>query len=382
MIPLHDWQCKGMSKYSKYLQKYQETITYVIIWLCVAFLPVIIEVWENINGNTFEWRHVVRWWMGMVPLIVLFLINNYLLMPRLLKKAKVASYLSAVGVMLVAFVIYQHSTMPEFIKSPDRFVPPMELRQDFPPPDMVPDRMRQPAPPMRLPLPELFMLVLGMMTVGINVAVSLVFEGHGTRLQNKELENFKLQEELKYLKYQISPHFLMNVLNNIHEMAEEDTRKAQKMIIELSQLMRHALYEDGTASLAAEVTFISSYISLMKMRYPDETVKVTASLPENPSRNKKLPTLLLISFIENAFKHGVTYMTPTYIDITLNETENHLYFSCVNTVSSMSDKEKEGGVGIVNVRRRLDLLYGDDYPLSINEDDNTYSVTLIIPCTV
>lgn len=342
MIPLHDWQCKGMSKYSKYLQKYQETITYVIIWLCVAFLPVIIEVWENINGNTFEWRHVVRWWMGMVPLIVLFLINNYLLMPRLLKKAKVASYLSAVGVMLVAFVIYQHSTMPEFIKSPDRFVPPMELRQDFPPPDMVPDRMRQPAPPMRLPLPELFMLVLGMMTVGINVAVSLVFEGHGTRLQNKELENFKLQEELKYLKYQISPHFLMNVLNNIHEMAEEDTRKAHKMIIELSQLMRHALYEDGTASLAAEVTFISSYISLMKMRYPDETVKVTASLPENPSRNKKLPTLLLISFIENAFKHGVTYMKPTYIDITLNESDKHLYFSCVNTVLSKGDKQNEG----------------------------------------
>ena len=356
----------------------------MIIWSSVAVLPIIIEIWENINGKTFEWRPIFRWWIGMIPLILLFLINNYLLMPRLLKKARVTSYLSAIGVLLIAFVIYHHNTKPEFIKSPAKFPPPMEYRQDFPPPPfkMSPDKPHRPSPPMRLPLPELFMLVLGMMTVGINVAISLVYDGHRNRLQNKELENFKLQEELKYLKYQISPHFLMNVLNNIHEMAEEDTKKAQKMIIELSELMRHALYEDGSTSLASEVRFISSYISLMKMRYPDETVKVTASLPEEPSQIKKLPTLLLISFIENAFKHGVTYMTPTYIDIKLLENENHLYFSCVNTISSKREQEKEGGVGIVNVRRRLDLLYGENYSLSINEDEKTYSVTLIIPCHV
>ncbi len=191
-----------------------------------------------------------------------------------------------------------------------------------------------------------------------------------------------LQEELKYLKYQISPHFLMNVLNNIHEMAEVDTKMVQKMIIELSQLMRHALYENGTTSLASEVTFISSYISLMKMRYPDDTVKVTVNMPEEPSSNKKIPTLLLISFVENAFKHGVTYLTPTYIDIRLDESENHIYFSCVNSISPKNDGRKEGGVGIVNVRRRLDLLYGDKYSLSIEKDDERYSVTLIIPFTV
>lgn len=100
----------------------------------VAFLPIIIEVWENINGKTFEWRPIYRWWIGMIPLILMFLINNYFLMPRLLKKARVSLYLFSIGILLIAFVIYQHSMMPEFIKPPEKFPPPIEYRTDFPPP--------------------------------------------------------------------------------------------------------------------------------------------------------------------------------------------------------------------------------------------------------
>lgn len=313
-------------------------------------------------------------------------------MPCLLKKGKVAWYFLTIVLLLIAFTIYQHNAIPDFVKSPSAFRPPMEfghggnppLKPDFPPPpfEARPDKIHRPGPPVRVPLPELFMLVLGMMTIGINVAVSFAFDGHRNKLQNKELENYRLQEELKYLKYQISPHFFMNVLNNIHEMAEEDTGKAQQMIIELSQLMRHALYEDGTTTLPSEVTFISSYISLMKMRYPDDIVSVNVDLPDNPSANKKVPTLLFISFIENAFKHGVTYTRPTSIDVHMSETEKHLYFSCENTVSSSDEDKNTGGVGIANVRRRLDLLYGENYSLSISNDGNKYSVILIIPCNI
>lgn len=346
-----------------------ETIIYMIIWLVVAILPVIIAVWENINGEIFAWRPIWRWWGGMIPLMFLFLLNNYILIPYLLKKGRIMLYLSAVGVLMICFVFYMHNTIP-----PER--PP------FPPPafEINPVHPHIPTAPKRLPLPELFMLVLGLLTIGVNVAVSISFDEHRNRLRNKDLENFKLQEELKYLKHQISPHFFMNVLNNIHEMTEEDTKKAQEMIIELSQLMRHALYEDTTASLLSEVTFVSSYISLMKMRYPDDMVKVTVDLPDNPSENKMVPTLLFISFIENAFKHGVTFSRPTSIDIRLHETENHLYFYCRNTIPPMNEKEKKGGVGIANVRRRLDLLYGNDYSLSIDKDEHIFSVTLIIPC--
>ena len=227
------------------------------------------------------------------------------------------------------------------------------------------------------------MLVLAMMTIGINVSLSLIFQNNRERMNIKELENYRLQEELKYLKQQISPHFFMNMLNNIHEMAEENVAKAQEMIIELSQLMRHALYEEGSVTLSSEINFISSYVSLMKMRYPDEIVKVKIRLPENPSEVKKVPTMLFISFIENAFKHGVTYLSPTLIDIELEEIEDKLLFRCSNTLPDQFQDKKgsaKGGVGLTNVRRRLDLLYADNYMLEINKNETTYSVTLEIPC--
>lgn len=193
----------------------QETIVYIIVWTFVAILPIFIECWECVNGKSFEWKPVYRWWIGMIPLISLFLLNNHLLIPHLLKKGKITNYLLAVSVMMIVFMVYQHNTIPDFIKPQKDFPPPpFEIKADKPP---------RPTPPMRLPLPELFMLALGMMTVGVNVAISLAFEGHRSKILSKDLENFKLQEDLKYLKHQIIPHFFMNVLNNIHEMSEEDS---------------------------------------------------------------------------------------------------------------------------------------------------------------
>lgn len=378
-------------------RKYGHEITaYVAIWLSVVLFPVILETWELINGHTFDWITVRRWWTGALTLFVVFALNNYLLMPELLKKGRLTAYFLSVAVTLVLFAghhYYSRPNMPpmmeEFIDMPDfkpEHVPPpphhldgaMQHRGGNEHP-ILPDHGRIP----RLPLPELFMLVLAMMTIGINVSLSLIFQNNRERMNIRELENYRLQEELKYLKQQISPHFFMNMLNNIHEMAEENVAKAQEMIIELSQLMRHALYEEGSVTLSSEINFISSYVSLMKMRYPDEIVKVEIRLPENPSEVKKVPTMLFISFIENAFKHGVTYLSPTLIDIELEEIEDKLLFRCSNTLPDQFQDKKgsaKGGVGLTNVRRRLDLLYAENYMLEINKNETTYSVTLEIPC--
>lgn len=217
--------------------------------------------------------------------------------------------------------------------------------------------------------------------LGINVSISLAFNYNREHAARRDLENFRLQEELKYLKQQISPHFFMNVLNNIHEMVEEDVSKSQDMILELSQLMRYVLYEseNNTTTLASESKFISSYVGLMRGRYPDDTVKINLSLPEQVSANIYVPPLLFISFIENAFKHGVSYMQETEIDINLSESDGWIQFDCTNTIPATAlSKSDKGGVGLANVRRRLDLLYGDKYSLQIDEDKR-YSVKLIIP---
>lgn len=154
------------------------------------------------------------------------------------------------------------------------------------------------------------------------------------------------------------------------------------MILELSQLMRYILYEseNGTTTLAAESKFISSYVALMKRRYLADVVNVKLELPEHSSVHTHIPPLLFISFIENAFKHGVSYLIDTEIDIKLKDMDGKVLFCCDNTIPvERKNSDAAGGLGLVNIRRRLDLLYGDEYSLKIIEDQNRYSVTLIIP---
>ena len=366
-----------------------ERVLYATIWTVAALLPIVLEFWEYINNSSFDWHPIIRWWKGMIPLAAIFLLHNHILMPHLLKKGKLLYYGISVCAVLLAYGALscnsdnerpghrkeQHLPPPPRFDGPD-IRPPMPFQE--PPKHPVPERK----PQFMLPLPLLFRIVLALLTIGVNVAISLSFSYRREQDDRKELEKFKLQEELKYLKQQISPHFFMNVLNNIHEMADENVAKAQDMILELSQLMRYVLYEseNGATDLASESRFISSYVGLMKMRYLEDIVKVNLELPDETSANLRVPPLLFISFIENAFKHGVSYLNDTEITIKLYEMNGKVMFCCDNTVPEKPDvTNKEGGVGLTNVRRRLDLLYGNDYSLRIYEGDQHYSVTLVIP---
>ena len=118
----------------------------------------------------------------------------------------------------------------------------------------------------------------------------------------------------------------------------------------------------------------------MKRRYVEGIVNVKVDIQEDIKGDIRIPQLLFISFVENAFKHGVSYNNETTIDIKLCEDGEKIYFSCDNTVPQKKEGKTEGGVGLSNVRRRLDLLYGEDYSLSIDNNETVYSVRLTIPC--
>ena len=376
-----------------------ENILYLTVWVVIALLPVVLELWELINNHGFTWKFVHRWWVGMIPLAIIFLVHNYLLIPKLMKRGKMKGYCLSLLVILSLYGGLQQVAVQQMRREFRERI--MEQRQRFemndappmrpePAPEMRPDRNPQIRPqgpggpmPSRLFLfPLLFKIMLAALTLGINVAISLSFTYNREQAKREELLKNRLQEELKYLKQQISPHFLMNVLNNIHEMTEENIKEAQDMILELSYLMRYVLYESENAmtTLAAESRFISSYVALMKRRYVEGIVKVSLDIHNKASENITLPPLLFISFIENAFKHGVSYNNETHIDIKLNEENGRIMFICDNTIPQKKSVAKEGGVGLSNVRRRLDLLYGEDYSLDINQDEHTHSVKLIIPC--
>ena len=361
-----------------------ERILYFAVWLIIATLPIILELWKLINNSEFEWMFVFRWWIGMIPLILIFLIHNHFLLPKYMKKGRIRRYCLLLLLVLSAYGGVQYmKDIPVRKEFRERALPPRPPFEFSEVPPMRPPMPSRPEdlPPRPFPFPLLFKIMLAAMTIGINVAISLAFTYNREQANRREQENKRLQEELKYLKQQISPHFLMNVLNNIHEMAEEDTKEAQNMILELSHLMRYVLYEseNDMTTLAAEARFISSYVSLMKKRYVEGIVKVDLDIQEHTSEDVHMPPLLFISFIENAFKHGISYSNETIIDIKLHETNGKVMFSCDNTVPHTRNAASAGGVGLSNIRRRLDLLYGEDYSLRISQEDDRHSVTLIIP---
>jgi hypothetical protein len=184
-----------------------------------------------------------------------------------------------------------------------------------------------------------------------------------------------------YLKTFLSG-FFMNTLNNIHSLIEGDRGLAQDAVLKLSELMRYLLYESGrgTTTLQKEIDFIKSYVELMELRV-DKSVNVTLELPDNYI-NISLPPLLFISFIENAFKHGVSYREPSSLSFSLSQAPGSIIFLSSNTISKFREikvSQHHGGLGLENIRRRLDMLYGDKYELEIGKNENEFRVKLIIP---
>ena len=170
----------------------------------------------------------------------------------------------------------------------------------------------------------------------------------------------------------------MNTLNNIHALVDIDPQKAQETIVELSKMMRYVLYEGDRKGvpLSKEMEFIRTYVKLMQLRYTDK-VRITLDLPaEVPDRT--LPPLMLISFVENAFKHGVSYQRESFIEMKASVEGNRLLFTCRNSKADKPNEEK-GGVGLANVRKRLNLLFDHDYVLRIHDAADVYSVELNIP---
>ncbi|QYR11450.1 sensor histidine kinase [Prevotella sp. Rep29] len=175
----------------------------------------------------------------------------------------------------------------------------------------------------------------------------------------------------------------MNTLNNIHALVDIDPQKAQTSILQLSKLMRYVLY-DATKNLVPlqqDIDFVSNYIRLMRIRYSDK-VAIETDIRE-PMPDRQIPPLLFISFVENAFKHGISYENESFIQLSIHTDDDKLHFSCRNSKKRTEKPEKadKGGVGIKNTRQRLDLIYGTDYQLDIRDDDNDYTVSLTIPLT-
>ena len=198
-------------------------------------------------------------------------------------------------------------------------------------------------------------LLLCLMAMSIAVGVRYM-------MRRQERREKEVEAELAWLKNQINPHFLFNTLNNISCLAQIDGAETQEAIMQLSDLLRYAMYESNKPKvhLDGEVEFMRNYIELMKLRCNEKTTVDTQFTILNPQQ--EVAPLLFISLVENAFKHGVNSNEPATIDIRLTQEGDSLVFLCDNTNNPKPTKDRSGsGIGLANTRRRLDLLYPGRY---------------------
>ncbi|MEE9439014.1 MAG: histidine kinase [Saprospiraceae bacterium] len=198
--------------------------------------------------------------------------------------------------------------------------------------------------------------------------------------EKKELQNQTLQSELKFLKSQINPHFLFNTLNSLYALTLKKSDKAPEIVLKLSEMMRYMLYEcnEREVLLSKEVSYIESYLELEKIRQ-GKNMDINF-ITEGEMKNQKIAPLMFIPFIENSFKHGINnQITDGYVNILLEINDQELKMTIENskaTILPKSTNKKSGGIGLVNVKRRLKLLYPERYKLTFDEDQTTYTVNL------
>ena len=384
------------------LRNKQETFVYVVLWAIMFIAPIVSMQFHHADSDRFPWDELFSVWLEVVNLFIVFLLHNFILAPLLVYRRRRVLYFSFVAVLTACFVILQCTHQRTLVHDghrPDlparRPEPPMPADEgdmffydDGHPPFADGDFPHGPKgkplderPPLFFGQHDLISTIFLILMLGMNIGVKLYFKQREDEARLDRLAKENLQQQLEYLRYQINPHFLMNTLNNIHALVDIDSEKAKDTIVELSKLMRFTLYEGSrqTVPLSRDVAFVQSYIQLMRLRYTDKVAVTLDIAPHLP--DCEIPPMMFITFVENAFKHGVSYQQESFVSISLTAQEGTLLFTCSNSKprSTSPSASQEGGVGLQNVQRRLQLIYGERYRLDIDDGEDTYNIRLEIP---
>jgi len=299
----------------------------------------------------------------LLSLIFVFYFNYFVLIERFLFRRKTGKFLLynallifAVGLSVHLFQESHLQLMPHDIKGSQLVMPS--------------------------PISFLFRDIISLIfTTGLSIAVRMTGQWYKTEGERQEEEKKRSEAELINLRQQLNPHFLFNTLNNIYAQIAISPEKAQDSMLELSKLLRYVLYEnDGNfVPLERELNFIHNYVELMRIRLnPDVNMKINIDIFEN---KKTVAPLLFITLIENAFKHGISPTKPSFIDIDIHQ-NNDKQLNCTikNSYFPKDESDQSGsGIGLENLRRRLEILYPHKHILRTEKMGDTFVAELIIP---
>ena len=329
---------------------------------------------------------------GHFSLIILFFYLNYLFyIPRLLLKRKYLLYVVAIlGSLVFTFGIstYWHTRAAHKEMTLSGLVEEEQVNKlldqypeihDILSTNELMNIVENFRPTRRVPIPVRSVFSV-LFILAISTSIRFIQEWRKNEKQKREIVNNMLNAEISLLKSQVNPHFLFNTLNSIYSLANKRSEKTADAIVRLSNLIRYMLYDTDKemVSLDQEIEYIGNYIQLQKLRlYNNVDIQLNI---EGDTEGIAIAPMILIPFIENAFKHGIDTSNSSFITITLKVTDIDMEFRVENSISSVTEsgKEKTQGIGIKNVKRRLNLLYPGKHILNIKKQVDTYLIKLII----
>lgn len=412
----------------KQLFKYRPFVIslHVLAWVCFLFMPFFIYRIQILHTGFF-----VKELIDNLFLIGLFYLNIYVLIPKFFNQKKIGVYLGSI-VLLILFITLQQVALDYYLLG-SRMRPGMAIRFDKRLREMqvtsqgdssfkvlgemkalpgVAADVVTPAlpaenfhvalaadsatfvPPMhrRMRILEMggrasfwdFLLFpetlrrsgfFAMLMLFMSGFIKIAQEWFRSEKQREELKVEKLNAELKFLKSQINPHFLFNCLNTIYSLAHKRSDQTEHAILKLSTIMRYMIYDANVARvrLEQELKYLSDYIDIQRLRLPHD-IEVTYDVRGNTT-DLLIEPMLLVPFVENAFKHGISYAEPSFINIDILLDENMIRLIVKNSHFKERVAER-GGIGLDNVMKRLELLYPEDHHLDVRDAGNEFIVDL------
>jgi two-component system, LytTR family, sensor kinase len=344
--------------------KIEKWLPHFVGLLLFIILPLF--VFERNNNRDIFWMY--SYYYQLVFMIVAFYVNYLVIVPRFFFTKRKIYFFGVIllfGLLLLIASQYIYNLI-EF----DSLRPENILNGRYQPPKRTLG--------LHPKLIDNFFLML--LVLGFSSGMAIIQQLRKNETKQKEIEKARVDSELAFLKNQISPHFFFNSLNNIYALIAIDSDKAQKAVEKLSVLMRYLIYDSNieTVELQKEFDFTRSYIELMQHRLSSKIkleVNIDKHLPDI-----KIPPLLFIPFIENAFKHGVSYRENSFISILLNTDKENIVFECRNSIPATKvATDEKGGVGIDNIQKRLNLIYGNSAKFKIQITNKEYFIQLIVP---
>lgn len=328
--------------------RYFNFMVHALAWSIVFFLPYLISNAANqykigpLPARYFQMSGIIH--------MIFFYVNTLFLYPKLLNRAYWWLYIFSVVLLIILSVEVKYYILERWFS------------------DTLQDTRSH------VLFPSVLIYI-------VSIFYSITVDKIRAEKLQKENEAMQLSVELKFLRSQISPHFLFNILTNLVSLARKKSDQLENSLLMLSGLMRYMLYDSGRKiSLKQEVEYLESYIALQTLRFGRE-VKITFNRELSPSTtNYSIEPMLLIPFVENAFKHGTDYMDQPFIDVNLNVKGEVLVFEVKNKFDRETDasKDESSGIGLNNVRSRLTLLYPGRHDLDICTDKHLFSIHLTL----